>query len=152
MNWRGLPVATRRGLPVEIRLYGPVLLALGVRADTVDCDGKTALHHAITMGRATLHGSDSPKEAVPKLLEQGADPDARDNDGHTPLQLAVELHFSKRRSPACDEPERLVGGGQTFAPAEPDEPQSSRDAVAVYLALGGELEAPPGGSMPDPLR
>ena len=127
----------------------PGLLAMGMRADRTDCDGKTALHHAIELGRAAFCGYYPVEGAVPKLLEQGADPDALNSDGKTPLQLAVDLHFLSvvRRLRQAG---ATLGGGQTFAPADPAEPQSSRDAVAVYLALGGNLEAPPGGFMPDP--
>ena len=126
----------------------PGLLAMGMRADRVDCDGKTALHHAIEWGRAAFRGYYPVEWAMTKLLEQGADPDALDSEGKTPLQLAVDLHFLSvvRRLRQAG---ATLGDGQTFVPADPAEPQSSRDAVAVYLALGGDLEAPPGGFMPD---
>ena len=58
------------------------LLAMGV---DIDCfvDGKTALHLAVSLGF---------DEIVRLLLDKGANDDVRDQEGKTPLHLAVESH------------------------------------------------------------
>lgn len=126
------------------------LSALGMRASAVDCDGKTALHHALINGYARPDKGYNVERAISHLLKLGADPNASDKAGVTPLQLAVALNLL----PVI---RILRQGGAIFRGAadEPDaapakEPAASRDAVRVFLALGGDLEAPCGGVMFNP--
>jgi len=55
------------------------LLKRGVTVDYGSWDGSTALHHAVKFGSIEL---------VTLLLEHGADPEAKDRDGLTPLAWA----------------------------------------------------------------
>lgn len=127
------------------------LQALGVRADAVDYDGQTALHHAIKTGRAHIYNRSNrcdPTELVTSLLTMGADPNAADHAGRTPLQMAATLNFlpairALRRAGAF-----AADAGVFFADAPADEPACSHDAVRIFLALGGDLEAPSGGFIP----
>jgi len=46
----------------------------------------------------------------------------------------------------------IANGQDAFCATCDDEPNSSHDAVRVFLALGGDLEAPVGGAMPEPTQ
>jgi len=124
------------------------LLALGVEISAPDCQGQTALLYALEMGRARIMNSYPVSKAIAWLLESGADPNRAGKDGQTPLQLATALNFVSvvrdlRQAGAVN------AGRQTLETAPQEEPECSRDAVQVFLALGGDLEAPCGGSMQD---
>jgi ankyrin repeat protein len=66
--------AAARGDVVEVRR----LVAHGVKVDSRDTDGVTALHWAARLGKT---------EAIKVLVELGADKDAKDKTGGTPLHF-----------------------------------------------------------------
>ena len=51
----------------------------------------TALHYWATAGNAADAGTDMDTDLMAQLLEEGADPNARNKKGQTPLFLASEL-------------------------------------------------------------
>jgi ankyrin repeat protein len=61
-----------------------VLLEYGAGLEDRSRDGLTALHYAVRSGKLPL---------IALLLERGADPNARDNEGLTPL-----LHLARTRT------------------------------------------------------
>ena len=85
-NAAGLALLLDLGLPIEARYAGDGYFAIAA--------GSTALH--VAAWRAS-------HDAVELLLARGADPDARDGRGHTPLMRAVsacvDSYWSSRRSP-----------------------------------------------------
>ncbi len=59
--------------------YVNLLIQRGVDVRSKDYSGRTALHHAASTSR---------HEVVKQLLAGGADLEAKDNDGHTPIDIA----------------------------------------------------------------
>lgn len=125
------------------------LLAAGAGVNDRDEAGATALHLVFWLGRPRMGlmiDGPSGVDAVGRLLEAGADPDAATPDGTTPLQLA--LQFGRLAAVR-----QLRGAGALHCaplaldPAPRHEPEASRDAVAVFVAGGGDLEMSPGGPM-----
>ena len=62
------------------------LLGKGYSIDSVDVDGRTALHHAV-VGRRATH--------IPVLLAADADADMQDRWGRTPLQVATTIGYTE---------------------------------------------------------
>lgn len=60
-----------------------ILIEADIGVDTRDCEGRTPLHYA---------ARDPFKEAAESLLINGADVNARDNIGCTPLMMAAALN------------------------------------------------------------
>ncbi|KAM8923905.1 ankyrin repeat domain-containing protein 22 [Pelodytes ibericus] len=63
-----------------------LLLQYGVDVNAPDYKGNTALHYACKMKSQTT---------VPLLLEANADPNLKNKDGESPLDIAERLKFSK---------------------------------------------------------
>jgi ankyrin repeat protein len=100
-----------------------VLLAHGASVDDRGRYGLTALHYAVRGGKLPL---------IKLLLERGAQADALDEDGLTPL-----LHLSKTRSKADPIPvmELLVASG-----ADVDARDGSQSTLLMYFARRGLAE------------
>jgi uncharacterized protein len=84
-DWTPLQMAARRGRMEVVEL----LLTKDVDLRQVNSRGVTALHEAVE--------SDSPA-IVRAVLDKGADPRAKDNDGKTPLDYAAEIANEKARA------------------------------------------------------
>jgi len=108
----------------EIRV-GPQGYRVYLAGADVNCrrdDGQTPLHVAADSGRP---------EAVPRLLEHGADPEARDSSDRTPLQLAetaVVNRASREDVPPAD--------GTRLDGSEPPEPDYA-ETIRLLRAEGG---------------
>ena len=90
----------------EATLHGDIdlvhlLLEAGAAVNARDGAGNTALHYALSFGNRILHMlrakgintplhlvGNGPAELVRALLEAGADPTLRNNEGNTPVDLA----------------------------------------------------------------
>jgi ankyrin repeat protein len=64
--------------------YARILLGNGVNLNTMDSKGWTVLHHI------TSTGTRMSTNTLSTLIERKADPNIRDNDGKTPLDLATD--------------------------------------------------------------
>ena len=60
------------------------LLARGTNPNVPDHDGRTAVHRAASVAKATV---------LEVLLEAGGNPDAQDTSGATPLHLAADFPY-----------------------------------------------------------
>jgi ankyrin repeat protein/truncated hemoglobin YjbI len=100
-----------------------VLLDYGARLDDRARSGLTALHYAVRGGKLPL---------IKLLLERGADANALDEDGLTPL-----LHLSKTRSKADPIPvlELLLARGANL-----DARDASQGTLLMYFARQGKAE------------
>ncbi|OCT71388.1 ankyrin repeat domain-containing protein 22 [Xenopus laevis] len=63
-----------------------LLLQSGVSVNAVDSKGNTALHYACRM---------KSKSVVPLLLDAQADPNIKNKDGESPIDIAERLEFAK---------------------------------------------------------
>lgn len=83
LNWaRGAKLKVERLLEGGIDIDGPM-----------DSYGFTLLHHAVDIGTSANQGTRDESESVTKLLiDKGANVNAEDNCGRTPLMVAVESY------------------------------------------------------------
>jgi ankyrin repeat protein len=100
-----------------------VLLDYGASLDDRERYGLTALHYAVRGGKLPL---------IRLLLERGADVDAMDDDGLTPL-----LHLAKTRSKADPIPvmELLLAGGANL-----DARDENHGTLLMHFARQGKAE------------
>lgn len=88
------------------------LLEAGVAADAEDERGRTALHFAVLGGHRTQAA------LLSALVEAGADPLQTDDDGHTPLSLAVHRGEVRLVETLIDtvglDPHHRLAGGRTL--------------------------------------
>src|SRR5437588_3466831 len=115
-----LPRACRPDVSTNELHRVTVLLSYGASLEDRERHGLTALHYAVRAGKLPL---------IQLLLERGAQADALDGDGLTPL-----LHLSKTRSKADPIPvmELLAGSG-----ADVDARDQSQSTLLMYLARQG---------------
>jgi ankyrin repeat protein len=85
VNWRDENGATALHFAAQLRSAKPItfLLDHGADIEAVDKQGFRALHHAAQCA------GDDPTAALKALLSRGAEVDARNNNGTTPLLHAV---------------------------------------------------------------
>lgn len=106
MTWNGSTALARAAEPFEahkVRSTIRFLLDAGADVNQAGARGRTALMHAV----ATAHRRKAAFEAVPLLLEAGADPLLEDELGYTAWMLAESLAAKEReRARAPDRPER----------------------------------------------
>jgi len=118
------------------------LLALGVSINQVDTDGKTALHHVLLQEPSPRRDRTQEDHfiavgfAARRLLEAGADGHSVLPDGRSALDLAVcrgWLRIARQIQTGVDDKSDLEG---------------SRTIVARFKVLGGNMESPTGGWLP----
>ena len=109
-----------------------LLLAAGASLAARDASGRTALHHAALGGDATT--------AALALIEAGADVDASDDVGATPLALAVERALGSVQDALLEagaSPARLASGHALLLAAR----RGEAARVSALLALGADPDA-----------
>jgi len=119
-----LPRACRPDVSTNEPHRVTVLLDYGARLNDRGRYGLTALHYAVRGGKLPL---------LKRLLERGAQPDALDEGGLTPL-----LHLLKTRSKADPIPvmELLAASGANF-----DARDETQATLLMYFARRGNAEA-----------
>jgi len=70
--------------------YIKLLVSNGIDINSQDNDGNTALHYLFNKVLANKMYIPTCKEIAKPLLEEGADPHIRNNEGKSPMDLAVE--------------------------------------------------------------
>ena len=86
-----------------------VLVANGAAVNVLNDAGRTALHEAVRGGALELLAGQSRVVAV--LLENGANPQAQDSEGNTPLVLGRTIEgdiFGWLEAQGCPDPETVV--------------------------------------------
>jgi ankyrin repeat protein len=118
---------------VAVRHVLPTLLRLGPDLETVDADGNTALHLAVTRRN---------KMAVLRLLQAGANPAAVTRDERTALVIALENDIPALVQLLVQHP-CGVEAARDFLHNNPTAwPQEARDALILYLVDSRQLLTP----------
>jgi ankyrin repeat protein len=113
-----------------------MMLLQFINADTVDSRGWTALHAA---------AASDQRQIFPLLIQAGAKLDAFDNQGYTPLGLAVDnLHVDavmELREAGANVNESQSNDGLGFSPLSKATLKGSLEMVNLLLALGAKPSA-----------